>query len=55
MRVIGSRDVPEVATKVVPVVELDAALPADTCRVSADERAAQLHARFDAIRHRYRI
>jgi hypothetical protein len=28
-------------------------LPADTVKVSADERAAQLHARFDSIRQRY--
>ena len=35
--------------------ELDAHLPADARRVTAAERAAQLHARFDAIRRRYRI
>ena len=55
MRVIGSRQLPEVSTTVVDRAELDNALPADTRRVTPEERAAQLHDRFDAIRHRYRI
>jgi hypothetical protein len=55
MRVIGSRQLPEVSTTVVPRAELYTVLPADTRRVPAEERAAQLHARFDAIRRRYRI
>lgn len=55
MRVIGSRQVPDVSTTVVPLTELDTLLPSETRHVTADERAAQLHARFDAIRRRYRI
>ncbi|PRC59095.1 hypothetical protein C6A85_25180, partial [Mycobacterium sp. ITM-2017-0098] len=55
MRVIGSRQLPEVTPTVVALKELDTLLPADTRRVTPEERAAQLHARFDAIRRRYRI
>jgi hypothetical protein len=55
MRVIGSRHLPEVSTTVVTRAELDTVLPADTRRVTPAERAGQLHARFDAIRRRYRI
>jgi hypothetical protein len=55
MRVIGSRQLPDVRTRVVPLAEVDTVLPADTQRVTPEERAAQLHARFDAIRRRYRI
>jgi hypothetical protein len=55
MRVIGSRQLPEVTTKVVTHTELDTVLPVDTRRVTHEERVAQLHARFDAIRRRYRI
>ena len=55
MRVIGSRRLPDVRTAVVPRADVDSALPSDTCRVTPDERAAQLHTRFDAIRRRYRI
>ena len=55
MRVIGSRQLPEVSTSVVLVAELDTVLPAATRRVTREERAAQLHTRFNAIRRRYRI
>ncbi len=55
MRVIGSRQLPEVSTKVVTLAELQIVLPADTRRVTPQERTGQLHARFDAIRGRYRI
>jgi hypothetical protein len=55
MRVIGSRQLPEVSTRVVPLAEVGAVLPADTRRVTPEVRAAQLHARFNAIRRRYRI
>jgi hypothetical protein len=54
-RNIGSRHQPEIATTVVRLDGLDDLLPADTRRVTPDERAAQLHARFDAIRRRHRI
>jgi hypothetical protein len=54
-RAIGSRTMPDVTTRVVPVSELSSALPADTRWVSAAERVSQLHARFDAIRRRYRF
>ncbi|HKY89473.1 MAG TPA: DUF1214 domain-containing protein [Nevskiaceae bacterium] len=40
-------------TQVVRRDALDAALPADTLRVSKDERVAQLRMRFEAIRRRY--
>lgn len=46
---------PQIGTKVVKVCDLAKQLPQDSKRVSADERAEQLHARFDAIRRRYRI
>lgn len=55
MRVIGSRQLPEVSTTVVSAAELDTVLPAATRHVTPEERAAQLHTRFDAIRRRYRI
>jgi hypothetical protein len=35
--------------------DLAGALPADAARVTPNERIAQLHARFDAIRRRYGI
>jgi hypothetical protein len=54
-RIIGSRDVPPIETAVVRHDELDAHLPSGTARVTPAERNAQLHARFDAIRRRYRI
>jgi hypothetical protein len=54
-RSIGARALPEVSTRVVRTDELDAALPPDTRRVTPAERTAQMHARFDAIRRRYRI
>ena len=55
MRVIGSRQLPDVRTTVVPRAQVDSALPSETRRVTPDERTAQLRARFDAIRRRYRI
>lgn len=54
-RNIGSRRLPEVTTRLLHSGELDAFLPSDTQRVNSAERTAQLHARFDAIRRRYRI
>jgi hypothetical protein len=54
-RNVESRRFPPIATRVVPRVELDAHLPADTRRVGAEERVAQLHDRFDAIRRRFGI
>ncbi len=55
MRVIGSRQLPEVSTRVVAAAELDTVLPPDTRRVTPEERVVHLHERFDAIRRRYRI
>jgi hypothetical protein len=43
------------STRVVKAAELDAALPADTARVTPAERTAQMHERFDAIRRRYSL
>lgn len=40
-------------TRLVKHTELDAALPADSTRVAAEHRLAQLHARFDSVRRRY--
>jgi hypothetical protein len=54
-RNVESRRFPPIETRVVPRDEVDAHLPADTRRVTAEERAEQLHQRFDAIRHRYGI
>jgi hypothetical protein len=54
-RHIGTRDFPLIETTVVQRDELAAFLPADSRTVTPEERAAQLHARFDAIRRRYRI
>jgi hypothetical protein len=53
-RSIGSRALPEVTTRVVPASEVYDALPADTRRVTPEERIVQLHRRFDAIRRRFR-
>jgi hypothetical protein len=54
-RTVQSRTSPPVETTVVPRADLASHLPQDARRVTPDERAAQLHARFDAIRRRYRI
>jgi hypothetical protein len=53
-RNIESRAVPPIETKVVKARDLARHLP-DARRVTAEERAQQLHRRFDAIRRRYRI
>jgi hypothetical protein len=54
-RNVLSRDVPPIETKVIKTSALAAYLPKDSKRVTAEERARQLHERFDAIRRRYRI
>jgi hypothetical protein len=54
-RNIDRRTPPAIDSRVVQYADLWTHLPADTRRVSTEERAAQLHARFDAIRRRYRI
>lgn len=54
-RNIGIRKFPAIETTVVQREELDAFLPPATRTVTPEERAAQLHTRFDAIRRRYRI
>ena len=46
---------PPIATRVVKRDELEAALPTDTARVTPEERAAQLQARFHAILQRYSL
>jgi hypothetical protein len=45
----------EFNTRLVKRSELEAALPADTARVSREERLRQMRERFDAIRRRYGI
>jgi hypothetical protein len=54
-RNVLSRTVPHIDTKVLKVGDVAAYLPRDSKRASAEERARQLHQRFDAIRRRYRI
>src|SRR5262249_33545371 len=54
-RNVHSRHVPELRTKVVKAAEITYHLPEDSKRSSPEERVAELHARFDAIRRRYRI
>jgi hypothetical protein len=54
-RNVLSRVSPPVQTKLVKLDDLAAHLPADSRRVSAEERSRQLHERFDGIRRRYRI
>jgi hypothetical protein len=54
-RNVLSRVSPPVQTKLVKLGDLAAHLPADSRRVSAEERSRQLHERFDGIRRRYRI
>ncbi len=54
-RNVQSRTFPPIETKVVRHDELGAHLPEDARRVTPAERTAQMHARFDAIRRRYRI
>jgi hypothetical protein len=43
----------EFATRLVAIEELAETLPADTPRVTAQQRAEQLHQRFDAVRRRF--
>jgi hypothetical protein len=54
-RNVMSRIFPTIETKVVKVADLAKHLPADSKKVTAEERAHQLHQRFDSIRRRYRI
>jgi Protein of unknown function (DUF1214) len=54
-RNVHSRHVPELRTKVVPAVDVARHLSPDSRRSTAEERVAELRARFDAIRRRYRI
>jgi len=54
-RHIATREFPPIETTVVRLDELGALLPADTKTVTSAERVRQMHARFDAIRRRYRI
>jgi hypothetical protein len=54
-RNVLSRAVPRIDTKLMKASEVAAYLPKDSRRVTADERARQLHERFDVIRRRYRI
>ncbi len=49
----GTDQITEFETKVVKHAELDRHMPADSARVSTEERAAQMRARFHAIQRRY--
>ncbi|TAL01572.1 MAG: DUF1214 domain-containing protein [Rhodospirillaceae bacterium] len=54
-RNVLSRAVPRLETKVVNVRDLEKHLPDDSKKISPEERARQMHVRFNAIRRRYRI
>ena len=54
-RNIHSRQVPELRTRVVKAAGLARHMPADAKKSSPEERTAEMWARFNAIRHRYRI
>ena len=54
-RNVLSRTRPPIHTRLVKVRELASQLPADSRKVSAEERRHQLKQRFDGIRRRYRI
>ena len=54
-RNVHARHVPDLRTKVVELGELAQHMPADSKTSSREDRVAELHARFDAIRRRYRI
>jgi hypothetical protein len=54
-RNVQSRHAPELRTRVVKAAEVARHLPAESKRSSPEERVAELRARFDAIRRRYRI
>jgi hypothetical protein len=54
-RNIESRMFPRIQTQLVKVGDLAKHLPRDSRRTSAEERAQQMHERFNAIRRRYRI
>jgi hypothetical protein len=54
-RNVESRAFPRIHTELVKVRDLAKHLPQDCRRISAEERAQQMHQRFNAIRRRYRI
>src|SRR5262245_22056183 len=54
-RNILSRVFPAIETRLVAARDLPVHLPADSRRVSAQERSQQMRDRFDAIRRRYRL
>ncbi|MGE0388096.1 MAG: hypothetical protein AB7Q97_25505 [Gammaproteobacteria bacterium] len=54
-RNVLSRTRPPIHTRVVKVKDLASVLPADSRKVTAEERRAQWKQRFDGIRRRYRI
>ena len=54
-RNIESRTFPRIQTQLVKARDLARHLPKDSRRISAEERAQQMHERFNAIRRRYRI
>ncbi|MBU6266710.1 MAG: DUF1214 domain-containing protein [Sphingomonadales bacterium] len=54
-RNVHSRLIPDLRTKVVPFADLAQHMHAESPRVTAEERVAEMWKRFDAIRRRYRI
>jgi hypothetical protein len=54
-RSVQAPALPSFRNKVVKAADLARHLPADTRRCSREERVAQMHRRFDAIRRRYRL
>jgi hypothetical protein len=54
-RTVMTDHVPDLRTSVIKVKDLAAHMPKDAKRSNAEERASELHRRFNAIRRRYRI
>jgi hypothetical protein len=54
-RNVQSRTMPELRTTLVAAADVARHLPPDSRRSTPQERTAELHRRFDAIRRRYRI
>jgi hypothetical protein len=54
-RNLQSENSADFRTRLVKRAALAEALPADSARVTPEERARLLHARFDGVRRRYKL
>ena len=54
-RNIGTRHIPDLKTRVVKAADVTSHLPTDSATSTADDRRAQLWARFNAIRRRWKV